>query len=164
MNKRRIQAFSLGIIFTVSVLGSYYFYVDKPSDQLNINEAKSLLKSKGYTILTQAEYSNLKDSSQTKTTTTKKQQQSKGPAKDLSKKQTTTQDNNEKTYQLQVTAGMASGEIANLLAKNKIIENAMEFEQYLITHQYETKVQLGTYSLTNKMDYEQLAKIITKSE
>jgi hypothetical protein len=164
MNKRGIQAFSLGIIFTVSILGSYYFYFDKSSSQPNISEAKSLLKSKGYTILTQTEYLNLKDSSQTKATTTKKQQQSKASAKDQSKKQTTTQNNDEKTYQLQVTSGMASGEIANLLAKNKIIENAMEFEQYLITHQYETKVQLGTYILTTKMDYEQLAKIITKSE
>jgi hypothetical protein len=158
MNKRGIQAFSFGIIFTVSVLGSYYFYVEKSNVQ-TISEAKSLLKSKGYTILTHAEYQQLKvkKTSQSKSTITPQK-------KEQPKKQPVTQNTNEKTYQLNVTAGMASGEIAKLLAENKMIENAMEFEQYLITHHYETKVQLGTYNLTNKMDYEQLAKIITKSE
>lgn len=158
MNKRGIQAFSFGIIFTVSLLGSYYFYFEKSNVQ-TINEAKSLLKSKGYTILTQVEYQQLKEkkTSQIKSTITPQK-------KEQSKKQTVTQNTDEKAYQLQVTTGMASGEIAKLLAENKIIENAMEFERYLITHHYETKVQLGTYSLTNKMDYKQLAKIITKSE
>jgi hypothetical protein len=159
MNKRGIQAFSLGIIFTVSILGSYYFYFDKSSDQPNISEAKNFLKSKGYTILSQTDYQKLKEksTSQTKNTSSNQKQEH-------SKNQAVTENNNEKTYQLQVTSGMASGEIANLLAEYKIIENTTEFEQYLITHQYETKVQLGTYNLTNKMDYKQISKIITKSE
>jgi hypothetical protein len=162
MNKRSIRAFSLGIIFTVSVIGSYYFYFDNSLKLPNSSQAKNLLEEKGYTVLTKTEYQKLRG----KIISTNKQQtkQSKAQKKILSKNQTIRQENNNTAYLLQVVAGMPSGEIANLLAEQNIIENANEFQQYLITHQYETKVQLGTYNLTNKMDYEQIAKIITKSK
>jgi hypothetical protein len=158
MNKQGIRAFSLGIIFTVSVIGSYYFYFNNQSGPSNFSQTKSLLEKKGYTVLTKTEYQKLNEKNK------QPQKQTKVQFKNQHNNQTTTQENDNKTYHLQVIAGMSSGEIANLLAEQKIIENAGEFQQYLTNHHYETKVQLGSYDLTNKMDYEQIAKIITKSE
>ncbi|WML45317.1 aminodeoxychorismate lyase [Neobacillus sp. PS3-40] len=169
MNNRGIRAFSLGMIFTVSILGSYYFSFEEGSQRhLKTSDAKILLEKNGYKILTSDEYKMLrgkKSNTLSKKIPSKKALElSKSKPKVQPNNQAIPQGNNEISYRLQVLSGMNSGDITSLLAEHKIIENEGEFQQYLITHQYQARVQLGTYDLTNKMNYDQIAKTITKSE
>ena len=57
---------------------------------------------------------------------------------------------------------MTSSEIAAKLAQNKIVMDEEDFAEYLIKNDYQTDIQLGSYSLTNRMSYDQIAKMITK--
>ena len=57
---------------------------------------------------------------------------------------------------------MTSSEIATKLAQNKIVKEEEDFAEYLIKNDYQTDIQLGSYSLTNRMSYDQIAKMITK--
>ncbi|MDP4085218.1 MAG: aminodeoxychorismate lyase [Bacillota bacterium] len=163
MNKRGLRAFSFGIIFTISMLGSYYYTFNKqPVNQLNQKNAKALLQKNGYVILSESEFSKIK-----KNTVPNKAVPKRSETQNSKKQQVTPPPNpttSNVTYRLQVVSGMTSEEIAHILAEQKIIENEREFQSYLITHNYHTKVQLGSYDLTNKMDYSQIAKTITKTK
>ena len=57
---------------------------------------------------------------------------------------------------------MTSSEIAAKLAQNKIVMDEEDFAEYLIKNDYQTDIQMGSYSLTNRMSYDQIAKMITK--
>lgn len=59
---------------------------------------------------------------------------------------------------------MTTGEISLQLRNAEIIEDEVEFEQFLIKNGYNTKVQIGIFQLHNKMTYEEIAKIITKNK
>lgn len=60
MNKGSLKGFSLGMIFTVAIMGSYYYYFDQP-DQKSFNKvtATKQLEKMGYTVLTANEYKKL---------------------------------------------------------------------------------------------------------
>jgi hypothetical protein len=64
---------------------------------------------------------------------------------------------------LVIERGMASPTIVNALVKAGIIENQFLFEQYLIESGLNKKIQIGEYNLDSTMDFETIAKIITKS-
>lgn len=157
MNKRELRAFSMGILLSVGILGSNYFFFEKKAEQpMDGQEAKNLLQKEGYTVITADDYKKLKQEAAQKNIASAKQEKAVADPKQ--------NENKLISYQLQVTSGMSSGEIAKTLADHHIIENAKEFAQYLIAHKYQTKIQLGTYTLTNAMDYVKLAKIITKTQ
>jgi|SRR5699024_4798601 len=65
------------------------------------------------------------------------------------------------TYSLTINEGMASSEISSVLEDNNIIDDAEKFNRFLETEGYELKVQIGTYEVSNNMDYEEIAHIIT---
>src|SRR5699024_5090220 len=65
------------------------------------------------------------------------------------------------TYTLTIEEGMASSEISAALEDNGIIDDAGKFNRYLEEEGYELKVQIGTYDVSNKMDYNEIANIIT---
>lgn len=164
MNSRGVRAFALGIFFTASVIGSYYFNINKVE---TVPSAKKQLEDKGYIVLSPNEYKMLKNTGNQKNRQTASAQKivphKKAPA-------TTSQSSskpsaaNKKvyTFQLEVKAGMNTEEIVHLLAVQKIIANEHEFGQFLIDHNYQSKLQLGTFELTSDMSYDQMAKIITK--
>lgn len=60
MNKCSLKGFSLGMIFTVGMIGTYYYFFDQP-DQKSFNDvtAKKQLEKLGYTVLTANEYKKL---------------------------------------------------------------------------------------------------------
>lgn len=158
MNKRGLRAISIGILLAVSVIGSdYYIFEKKDNKPLDQQTAKTLLQKEGYVVLSAEDYKKVKMQTRQKNTNSEIQTQ----ANTLNKKQV---ENEELTYQLQIVSGVSSGEIAKLLVENHIIENENEFAQYMITHHFQTKIQLGTFSLSNTMSYDQIAKIITKTK
>lgn len=159
MNKRNIRAFSFGIIFAVSLLGSYHFYFD--SDRFSEKDAKHFLKDRGYKVLTNEEFNKL-----TKTVQEKETKGSRPVKEKPSDDEEKSGDSGDPViiYRLEVKSGMNSEEIAIQLAANKIIADQKDFEQFLESNGYNTKIQLGIFELTNKMSHEEIANIITKSK
>lgn len=158
MNKQGLRAFSLGMIFTVSILGTYYYSSSQDQTKVSDNAAKSQLEKDGYVVLTSADYQNMKKKVTNHQSAVPKAEIKKG----IKKQQGNAAKNQIITYQLRVVSGMSSENIAKLLEENNIIENGAEFSRFLVSHQFQTKIQLGTYHLTNNMSYEEIAKLITK--
>jgi len=66
------------------------------------------------------------------------------------------------TYSLTIEEGMASSEISAKLEDNNIIDDANKFNRFLETEGYELKVQIGTFDVSDDMDFEEIANTITK--
>jgi hypothetical protein len=160
MNKHTLRAFSFGMIFAVSATAAYNLNFAKENPQkVNISTAKQILNKDGYVILPKAEFKKLTE-------------QAPKPKIEETKKNTETTDNRAGNstqssiinYQLTIDKGMGTNQIGIILAAAKIIDDKKAFEEYLVSNNYQTRIQLGTYDLTNNMGYEQIAKIITKSK
>lgn len=157
MNKQGIRAFSLGMIVAICLLGTYYYYFAQENLKIvDAQSAKSLLQKSGFIVLSSDEYKKLQTAQSNKN---EKSSTNQTKNNNFNKNQSTTV-----TYHLKVAPGMNLSEIASLLVQEKIIDNNVEFTQYLTVHHDDSKIQLGSYTLTNKMDYEQIAKIITKAK
>ncbi len=61
-----------------------------------------------------------------------------------------------------VSSGMGSETVASLMQSAGIIESASDFDSYLNKNGYSTKIEIGTYEMTDKMSYEELAEILIK--
>lgn len=157
MNKRTLRGFSLGMFLTTSFLGYFYFFEYKsPVEEVTEAQAHELLKQLGYKVLTEEEYENLSP-------VVEEESLKEEPIEDQTMDEDTESSEVEIQYELEIASGMTTNEISSLLERHHMIKNAQEFEQYLNEHNYATKIQLGVFQLNNKMDFERIAKIITKS-
>lgn len=75
MNKRTVRAFALGILFSVSLIGSAYYFLQNGKSSLS--KAKQSLEEKGYIVLSKSEYTNLQKQSKRKTRRNKARKPSK---------------------------------------------------------------------------------------
>lgn len=66
-------------------------------------------------------------------------------------------------YTVTVKAGSGSRSICNQLEEKGLIEDAGEFDRYLINNGYSKRISVGTYEIKAGADWESIAKIITKS-
>ncbi|MDF1510556.1 hypothetical protein PZE06_20700 [Robertmurraya sp. DFI.2.37] len=148
MNKHTLRAFALGIIFAVVVL---HFTVLEREPEIPINSAKERMTEAGFVVLTKEELNDLE------------KKQMEPPAEEVKTDQETPSEEL-KQITLEIKLNMSTKKIADMLADGQIIENATEFEQYLIEHGYHTKVQIGSFELNSEMTYEEISKIITKNK
>ena len=169
MNKRSVRSFAFGLILAVTLIGSVYYLQNDHKPSMEVEDATSYLTDKGYIILRESEYNALKDGTpiqkeDTQPESTKEPNQEKTAAKEDIKTNPPAlePENPIINFQLEVVGGMTSSEIAAKLAQNKIVVNEEDFAEYLIKNDYQTDIQLGSYSLTNRMSYDQIAKMITK--
>ncbi|MEK4147323.1 hypothetical protein NST02_09670 [Robertmurraya sp. FSL W8-0741] len=148
MNKHTLRAFALGIILAVVLL---HFTVLEREPEIPINSSKERITEAGFIVLTKEEFNDLEN------------KQMEPPAKETkTNKETPIEE--KKQITLEIKLNMSTKKIADILAKEQIIENAGEFEQYLIEHGYHTKVQIGSFELNSEMTYEEISKIITKNK
>lgn len=77
---------------------------------------------------------------------------------------TTANDETTTVNVLDVTRGMSSTRVAKLLESMGIIESAEEFDAYLSENGYSKKILVGTYEIKPGYTYEEIAKIITKTD
>ncbi len=168
MNKRSVRSFAFGLILAVTLIGSvYYGQKDSEPSSMEIEEATSFLANKGYMILKKSEYNALKGQALIQEEETKPKSET-NQEKTETKVDTKTNPPAPETkdsiinFQLEVVSGMTSSEIAAKLAENKIVDDEEDFAEHLIKNDYQTDIQVGSYSLTNKMSYDQIAKMITK--
>ena len=168
MNKRSVRSFAFGLILAVTLIGSvYYGQKDSGPSSMEIEEATSFLANKGYMILKKSEYNALKGQALIQEEETKPKSET-NQEKTETKVDTKTNPSAPETkdsiinFQLEVVSGMTSSEISAKLAENKIVDDEEDFAEHLIKNDYQTDIQVGSYSLTNKMSYDQIAKMITK--
>jgi hypothetical protein len=166
MNKRTVRAFALGMLFSTSLIGTYYYFFHNESGSLM--EAKQLLEDEDFIVLSKAEFANLQQQSKEKSEPEQKPESDRKSVREKENKNEHTADRHSEenkviSYELKITSGMNTEQIATILANVHIINDAKEFEEYMSKNGYSTKIQLGTFHLTNEMDYSQIAKILTKS-
>lgn len=158
MTKNTIRAFALGIILAVALL---QFTVLKQESDISLHDAKEKLTEEGFVILTNEEFTNLEavaeekelvEEEKTKPNVNEEEKLEESPAEETA------------AFTLVIEENMSTKKIANILAGEKIIDDATEFEQFLIDHDYHTKVQIGNFELNSDMDYEEISKIITKNK
>jgi len=56
---------------------------------------------------------------------------------------------------------MSSGQVATLLVQKGLIEDADDFNKYIIKKDKESTIRVGTYSLPQTATYDDIVKIIT---
>lgn len=162
MNKRSTRAFALGILVSVSLIGVVYFSINEKTAEINTKEAKAVLANDGYIVLTKDKYNQME-----KTITEATEQAKKTNPPQQKAKTEVSVENEEKeintALKLKILRGLVPRDIALMLEKEKIIDDADQFELYLEDNGLSKKIQLGTYELKSGMSYEEIAKIITKS-
>ncbi len=142
MNKARLQDLSAGIIFTTTIFAAFYYGTGKfEGTTPTAEEAKELLVKKGLVVTLPTEEA-------------KKTAQPKDPDKVLMEKEAS-------TYTIKVKTNMTTAEIADLLSKEKIIDDDAEFEAYMNDRDFSKKIQIGEFVVTNNMTYRQLANTLT---
>ncbi|MBP2241625.1 cell division protein YceG involved in septum cleavage [Cytobacillus eiseniae] len=158
MNKRNTRAFAFGIFVAVCIIGGFFFQIEKkPANDISNEKAKKFLEEKGFTVLSTAEYEQMKK------TITEHEKMEKSAQDSLQEPEEVPSVNKVISYQLEINSGMYSHDIATLLAEKQIIDDSTQFETYLEEHGYSTKIQLGSFNLTSEMSYKEIAKLITKS-
>ncbi len=68
----------------------------------------------------------------------------------------------ERKISFTVARGMSSGQVAELLEKNGLIEDADDFNQYIVKKGKASIIRIGTYSVEPGSSYDQIIKIITE--
>ncbi|MBT2618092.1 MULTISPECIES: endolytic transglycosylase MltG [unclassified Bacillus (in: firmicutes)] len=148
MNKARLQGLSAGIIFTTTIFAAFYYGTGKfEGTTPTAEEAKELLVKEGFVITLPTEEA-------------KKTVQPKDPDKVLMEKEAE-EAPSIVTYTIKVKTNMTTAEIADRLSKEKIIEDAAEFEAYMNDRDFSKRVQIGEFVVTNNMTYRQLANTLT---
>ncbi|MDQ0415813.1 hypothetical protein [Mesobacillus stamsii] len=162
MNRRSAQAFALGLLLAAVFIwaGNSVIAEKESGRKLTVSDAKRHLEDNGYHVISSSEFSKLT----AKEDPVKKEQPSatagtKAPGSTLQKEQEKAE--SEKKFTLIIVSGMTPKDVAAMLQSNGIIADAAAFERYLIDNNFHTKIQIGSYVLTNSMDFNQIAKIIT---
>ena len=67
------------------------------------------------------------------------------------------------TVTFEITTGTATKEVFNQLYNAGVISDVSAFSTYMYENGYDTKIRIGTYTLTKGDSYENIAKTITKN-
>lgn len=162
MYKGNVRSFAFGILFSVSLIGTSFFIFEEKPDT-TIQEAKAILKEEGFITLSKEEYENLEKKNTEKTAEVEeKAEKVKQEDEPPTEEEETEKDDT--PFQLEIVSGMNTEEISSILEVANIIEDKNDFEQFLIDHDFNTKVQVGVFELNNSMGYEEIAKTITKNK
>ncbi|WP_079509757.1 hypothetical protein [Mesobacillus jeotgali] len=161
MNKRTAQAFALGLLFAAVFLwaGSSVFAgkekEKEPEKKVAVSDAKEILEEKGYKVLSSDEFAKLNEKKTEAVKDEKPKEEETAEKKEEVKE--------EKPFTLVIAGGMSPADVATMLESQGIIDDQTKFERFLIDKGYHTKVQIGKYELKRGLDYDQIAKIITKN-
>ncbi len=149
MNKARLQGLSAGIIFTTTIFAGFYYGTGlSAGTPPTAEEAKELLVKKGFVVTLPMQEA-------------KENVQPKDSDKDSMEKEASKKDPSIVTYTIKVKTNMTTTEIADSLYKEKIIDDAAEFEAYMNDRDFSKKIQIGEFVVTNNMSYRQLANTLT---
>ncbi len=164
MNKRSLRSFAFGLFAASSIIGAYTVYNHaetsaEPVKKITTEQAEKVLSAAGYTTVANEDYEELVAA---KEEADKAAQQAEADKKAAQLEVPKKEENEPVTYKLKIKSGMSPGEIADTLAKEKIIKDKEEFEAFLIDNDYHTKVQVGSFRVYSDMSFREIAEKITK--
>lgn len=157
-----IRSYALGLLTAVLAIGAVWVSEHtekdgKPNNNtMTPEEAKELLSEHEFHVLAREEwehYQELKDTYEPFNKTNPDEKQKANTDKEAGKPQ---------HFLLMIEPGMTSSDVSERLLKGKIIDDQNAFNQYLIDYGYSTSIQVGEYTLTPDMTFEEIAKTITK--
>jgi len=141
MNRGSLRGFASGLLIATVLVGGLYYIEESDDKPLTLEELTTESERLGYT-LTKKEEDTPSQVSITPSSVEKGEELST-------------------SYQLDITYGMNSEDIADLLQRNEIINDANRFQKYLKDNKLTTSIQIGSYNLIEAMTYEQIAQTIT---
>ena len=141
MNRGSLRGFASGLLIATVLVGGLYYIEESDDKPLTLEELTTESERLGYT-LTKKEEDTPSQVSITPSSVEKGEELST-------------------SYQLDITYGMNSKDIADLLQHNEIIDDANRFQNYLKDNKLTTSIQIGSYDLIETMTYEQIAQTIT---
>lgn len=68
----------------------------------------------------------------------------------------------EEYVDVEINLGMLSNEVASQIHKLGVIDDPKDFDEYLIKHDYQSKIIAGKYKINRNSTYTDIIKIITK--
>lgn len=145
MNRGSLRGFASGILIATVLVGGLYYIEESDDKPLTLEELTTESEKLGYVLVKKEEASTPKT-----------------PMADASvEKEEIPPEKSSTSYQLHVSSGMNSEDIADLLHSNGVIDDARSFQNYLNDQELTTNIQIGSYVLTKAMTYEQIAGTIT---
>ena len=173
-----LRGFSVGMIFTCCFLFIVFKGSNKISDEYVIERAKQLnmvFRDEDTLFLNQdaTEEDDIDGQGTTSDKVTLEQDsENSSKTEDSSdKKNTNKQDEDDNTDEkstketvvVNISKGMSSGDVSEMLYALKVIDDIQEFSMYLHDNGYSLKVKIGEFDVPVDASYEEIAKIITKS-
>ncbi|MBU8684281.1 endolytic transglycosylase MltG [Bacillus haynesii] len=161
MTRQSVQAFAGGMILATAVLAGAFYLTDNgkaeaSKDAQNISEAdvKTYLKDNQQVSLKRDEYQQLLHYKETALKQDDASQNKKEKEQDDAKKGS--------KYKLEIKSGMSTAEIADLLAKGKVISSADDFKDYVKKTGNESKIRAGKYELKRGDSLKNIVKTLSK--
>ncbi|MCG1022392.1 endolytic transglycosylase MltG [Sutcliffiella horikoshii] len=165
--RTNLRAFAIGILFATGVMGVAYSIVSAGATTLNDESVKAYAAENELHLLTKAEYNDLlpaieseeeiKEEPKAEEEVTEEKNEEEGKQEEVEEKE----ESNE-PFEIVIPDGMATYEITALLAREGIIEDDKEFDQYLEGRDIATKVRSGTFTMKKGMSYKEAADVLIK--
>ncbi|KUP05987.1 hypothetical protein Q73_09410 [Bacillus coahuilensis m2-6] len=161
MDKRTTRAFSIGLL--VATLCLYTIYqLDGEDRDAAVSEADMIKLEQQIQSLEEK----LASAESTQEPTEETNEEAAEETNEAPTEETETTEQEEKNDVKEVTvtieSGVSIGEISSRLESEGFIEDQYDFNNFLKEKGYEQKIQLGEFKITSDMNYDQIAKIITK--
>jgi predicted nucleic acid-binding Zn-ribbon protein len=164
--RTNLRAFAIGILFATGVMGVAYSIVSAGATTLNDESVKAYAAENEMHLLTKSEYNDLlpdiepekeiKEEPKAEEVTEEKKEE-EGKQEEIEEKE----ESNE-PFEIVIPDGMATYEITALLAREGIIEDDKEFDEYLEGRDIATKVRSGTFIMKKGMSYKEAAEVLIK--
>lgn len=175
--KYYLRGLGIGIFITTLILIISYNINGRMSDDEIIRRAKAL----GMVMSTEEEdelFNKTTDSDVTKendthesipdeTTTVEDEQETTMEADSESETTGTTETETTipvRTFTFRIEKGTSSQAVSQLLVEGGIVEDAKDFNEYMVRNGYTEIIQRGTYTLNSSMSYEEIAKTLIRME
>nr|WP_263326469.1 aminodeoxychorismate lyase [Neobacillus sp. Marseille-Q6967] len=146
-----LNSFAAGILIATTITGIVYFSSKNEntkaavqSTELTVKEMKNKLETEGYVVQTIEEYE----------ASTKEEKTSE--SKETPAKETVTQ------IVVNVSEGMTSIDVGNVLVQAKMVENAFAFSKDIESRGLQNRLKPGTYVVSSDMSYDQVISTIFK--
>ncbi|WP_078545650.1 MltG/YceG/YrrL family protein [Litchfieldia alkalitelluris] len=156
MSKLGLRAFSAGIILATSIMGIMYYNEPKTVNTATVTDSdiEAYLSDQNHLVLIEKEeYDELLEIQSTHQET-EKQEQTKAEVK-IEEKIIT-------KYILEITPGMNSLEISEVLEDVGVIKNAKELNTYILDNDLAKNIQIGSFTVTSEMTHKEIGDIITR--
>lgn len=174
-----MRGFGVGVIITVIILSIAFNFSDnyKPSDEETIERAKKLglVEASNSRVsiddLLEKEQTEASkdsdvesDSSETEVEIEEETEENiESESQESKTEESETSQNTEGFARIKIKPGMHSEDVAKALVNNNLINDAEDFNRYLVENNHATKIRVGSFDIYEGTSYDEIAGIITRN-